>query len=1137
ITAFKDGLMRQLLNCSNCIVKYYQSKAELRQRYENVYDKAMVKDFFDSIYQWDARRMAKALAENAGSMGSSIAQNMLFESLYEGQVILIYKNIADAASSYIRSRLDSNDILNIGNVMLPGFITFCFSPDAKIREWSWRSIKIATNKNVARPASSMVPIFAAVLHKLASRLGDAELFPVSSKNPPMLESACTFDFCLHDVWKGLRVALCRLPHKAKAEIVEALDGFAAILCGHLLKIDGPEFVDALRAFAEIIGACDSAGFWADIKRATRVTPRDFVRLALRHPVVLAHIRKKTPGSAEFSSESLRLQDRVLRPILEWVTPFVLSLELPRDTSAIEALLSMLLLDFCEDREVPPVHSVIFVYTAIAIIRHCLKLPKAAKFDKSGMFILADFINRNVNSIVLIAQGHSPLSQCEKLILQAEDLIDSLLRENLNYTFEAVTQTVEAAQVIKDDPESMSEVLANIEEAKPTVLLFPALLYAILQNPRNVEVVHKSLFAASFLLLFDPVPRDLVECLPSDWRQKCRRFQSERDKIANMAQGLLQLLAEKLDMHDVSTRIKFEADSLTSYLRLLISPSKLLHPVVLRILRGGSQEPEFGGLDDSDIGLQSVNRAFAELDDSERDMLCYSLFDRHKEQFIGSLTEVAKSCRVLVNNNRPAYTCASNIALLASSSISAVSGLIDPGSSEAMARLFFEFCGLLGSILKMSSGSEAHASNWSIYKSCVLAVFRTVYNMLNAIEFSHFVLQVKNNEGNLCESDTIGSLSTCVAQMFSYLGGADELNVASEIIQMFGLVASGLEATLGTSMLYPRETVQDLIRGRTGHLSSEQRRHLKSIMLMPVWESRPVAVSKDRPVRIIIDRDEERFASLKDEDFDDVLNEVIDLTDQQSDQQASQIRGGSAVSAAAATMPTKTEFSKPADAGTEAFIAEFNRRAGALTIEDRQGPAVVESKRHRVGNVGRNVGDHGDHDSDDDDDDDVVVVQTSHQDALAAARRRQQTKMDKWFSATKTESGSSLTSQLSQRKAAAASAAASSTTTSSRESDHGSLLSAKPKKASGSSVFNKLRSSYVTERKLQQREAVVVPKQLVGAPRSMATATASANTMAAGLKLPTSAPASVPPPMYVRNSSKAAIAELEKEQKQAASRKV
>ncbi|KAJ2845789.1 hypothetical protein J3B02_004584, partial [Coemansia erecta] len=579
----------------------------------------------------------------------------------------------------------------------------------------------------------------------------------------------------------------------------------------------------------------------------------------------------------------------------------------------------------------------------------------------------------------------------------------------------------------------------------------------------------------------------------------------------MAQGLLQLLAEKLEMHDVSTRVKFESDTLTSYLRLLISPSKLLHPVVLRILRGGSNESEFGELDDSDLGSLSASKAFAELDDSERDMMCYALFDRHKEQFISSLTEVAKSCRMLVNNNRPAYTCASNIALLASSSISAVSGLIDPGSSEAMARLFFEFCGLLGSILKTSSGTESQANNWSIYKGCVLAVFRTVYNMLNAIEFSHFVRQVKS-KGHLNESDTIGSLSTCLAQMLSYLGGADELNVASEIIQTFGLVASGLAATVGTSMLYPVETVQDLVSGKTGHLSSEQRRHLKSITSMSVWEPRSIAISKSRPVQIIIDDDEEMFASLNDHDFDDILGDSIDMGDQQNAMPASQIQHG------------KYASLKPiADANVELSIADFNKRTSVLTIDDdddRQISVDTSEKREDKGN------------------DEVIEIQLNSQDALNAARRRQQTKMDKWFSTGKNENSPSLTSQLLQRKAAAA-------TASSRDSEWGSLLSTRSKKTNGSSVLSKLRSNFMTERQLQlQRETALIPKQAVNAPRSMATATASANVKISNIMLPAKASASAPaplppPPMYVRNASKAAIEEMEKEKErqQAASRKV
>ncbi|KAJ2586737.1 hypothetical protein H4R99_008366, partial [Coemansia sp. RSA 1722] len=199
-------------------------------------------------------------------MGSSVAQNVLFESLYEGQSILIHNDIADAASRYIRSRLDSGDILNISNVLLPGFIVFCFSSDQKIREWGWRSVKMANNKNVLRPASSMIPIFANVLRKLVGRLDAPESYHVSSKEPSLFANTCAFEFCLQDVWKGLRVALCRLSSKTKEAIVDVLDGFATILCGHLIEIDGTEFVDALRAFAEVIAASESATVWPSIEQ-------------------------------------------------------------------------------------------------------------------------------------------------------------------------------------------------------------------------------------------------------------------------------------------------------------------------------------------------------------------------------------------------------------------------------------------------------------------------------------------------------------------------------------------------------------------------------------------------------------------------------------------------------------------------------------------------------------------------------------------------------------------------------------------------------------------------------------------------------------------------------------------------------
>ncbi|KAJ2374766.1 DEAD-box type RNA helicase, partial [Coemansia sp. RSA 2607] len=758
ITDFKNALTHQLLSCSSCIRAYYQSKIEIIERYKRIYDPERVALFSRTIEEWDTNRIVDALTKftEPGNRSHYSGRNVLLEALYDSRTLLVHKNVAEAASKYIRSKIDSEDMFGMGNVLLPGFITLCFSTDALIRQWAWRSIKFATNKNVEVPAASMIPIYAGVLDQVVIQIEERKAQSTLLKKAVDWADEVTFEFCLEDVWRGLRVSLGRLPPKTKETIVDALDGVSVIVCKSLLDIEDVDFIDALRTFAEVIGAADRAEIWPRIQKDMGYTATDLVRFILDHRDIRHQFRRKLANSDILSAASIETHHRILRPVLEWITPFVASLVLPHDLPALVELVNSLMFRLRQSLDTSIVQSVLTVHMAIAIIKHCFKLPTVEKFSDSGTFVLADFLNKHVGFIVDIAQGKDPLSGSEMLTTRSGELIDIMLREDLDVTYTGFQQIGEIAQNMSKDPDSLdSEVIdsSNI----PTLIQFRPLWMAVLQNPYNTAIVNKALFAASYLLLFDPLPHDMSRCLPEAWRRAYAHFEHERERIADMTRQMLLILADSLETFDFDTRLEFESESLLVLLRCLVSPFKALHAVVMRILRVNQLDP-----DEGEVEWQSSARSVSSLSDMQRDMVCYELFSIHHESFVNSMASIADDCKILVTFNRPAYSCGTNLALIARSVISAASGLIESGSSEAMARLFFGLCGLLGSILKASSEKAIQINDRSIYMDCVLDMFRTVYKMLNAVEFSSFVRLVKDSK-RLNETQTIDALSTCLAQ--------------------------------------------------------------------------------------------------------------------------------------------------------------------------------------------------------------------------------------------------------------------------------------------------------------------------------------------------------------------------------------
>ncbi|KAJ2378409.1 hypothetical protein GGI05_006728, partial [Coemansia sp. RSA 2603] len=365
-------------------------------------------------------------------------------------------------------------------------------------------------------------------------------------------------------------------------------------------------------------------------------------------------------------------------------------------------------------------------------------------------------------------------------------------------------------------------------------------------------------------------------------------------------------------------------------------------------------------------------------------------------------------------------------------------------------------------------------------------------MLNAVEFSSFVRLVKDSK-RLNETQTIDALSTCLAQMLIYLRGPDELNVASGIVKMFGLVASGLADAPGTSMLYPVESVRDLVSGKAGSLSEELRRLLKTITSQKVWEPRSIAISKNRPVQIIIDDDDDMLAAIDDDD----LSAMLDTFDDD-------VISGQPHVSKPASVPTVTKYT-----GASADVSEG---ISSLSVSDDSSKSSSSSSgsstQHNKYAVDRDPG----------------TGFWSSVGEVQQPTRRTQTSVDRWFgkSSGAGSQSDSLTTRLAQRKAETA---AQRTTKSS-----GSLL-AKSKKTGASSGstsrISQMRSEFVKERQAvvgrTLRAPTSVPKQVVQAPRAMATVPVDA--WAADRFGQTPEP---PKPLYVRNASKAALAEIERD---------
>ncbi|KAJ2415024.1 hypothetical protein GGF47_005626, partial [Coemansia sp. RSA 2524] len=302
-----------------------------------------------------------------------------------------------------------------------------------------------------------------------------------------------FPFATDGLWHGLREVFARLPKSCVQDLVDTFDDLVIVTCQALLDASGPEFFDVLHVFSRVISHYDPLNIWPKIEQAIGLTSIAFVKRIFRQAEVRQTFFDCGVARGDLGEESLALCSRQLRPVRDWITPFIGSLQLPSDSAAIVTILEELLLNIRTDNRVPPASAALAVHTAIAIVTHCLKLPPAKNTSNNGLFILVGFLNQNMDIFIDIAQGQSILSESELLITGTERLIDLMIREDLSWSLKAVSEISDQAQNFRNNPEFLINDGSSTYGDAPVLVHFPALWTAIMQNPKNTILFKKALY--------------------------------------------------------------------------------------------------------------------------------------------------------------------------------------------------------------------------------------------------------------------------------------------------------------------------------------------------------------------------------------------------------------------------------------------------------------------------------------------------------------------------------------------------------------------------------------------------------------------------------------------------------------------
>ncbi|KAJ2734626.1 DEAD-box type RNA helicase [Coemansia sp. BCRC 34962] len=1086
IVDYKKALAEQLTRCTSCIGYYYESKAELRVRYLQIYSAGLVDNFFLAIEQWDANRIAQSLCRAmAGDSASGLI--VLFEALCSANNLLYYPDVAAATVKYITSRIDAGNPPKIGTRLLPGVMALCVYDDLRVQQWACRSLKPANSKHAPISADSIVDVFACLLKELACCTRSRAPYTLSSSGalPPHLDKA-TFSFSNDaSLWSGLRMVLGKLSDQSKQDLLLKLDGYPVIVLQLAMGLTGSGFVEGLRAFAGIIGVADRRVVWPKISQYLKITPADFAEFVLNHQAVRVHFYGDATESTDLSDDKLSDFRRKLKPALEWVLPFINSLSLPNDAPAVVALLNGLLYSIRSDPNVPLVRAALAVLTGVHIITHCFGLAPGEKFLADGSFLLGEFLDQRLQTFIDIVQNRDPLSQSELVMDGVEELIDKMLREDLSDAHTGISTISLAARKLRDCYTAQSQFETELADDPPTLIRFLPLWTALLADLLNTNIAKKALSATSYLLLFDSLPDDFVEYLPIPWRVVYGRFEQDRSNILALLKQYLDGIAYSLEGRDVKLRMEFERLVFDSLVCFLVSPAKSLHHASLCILRGVSLDTSSDDIDSNP----------STLDYTDLDMACYEILKRHGNQLLISLTEATNSCKLLVDHSQPAHSCSSGTALLARTTVLAVADLAESKSTEAVAGLFFAFCDLLGSILKASSANAIQTKGRGIYTGAVTVVFQTVYCMLNTMECSDFVRAAKGNN-SLDENEAFHKLSNCVSEMLNYLEGSDKLNVLDDIVKAFGLIANGLLISPGIKVLCPRETMQALVDGTRGCLNPRLRQSFAGITAMPVWEKRAHANSKVKPVQIIFD-DEEALAAADHYDLSDILGANGEVIEIDSSPTTSPVMSLTTSSLVPTPLPAHLDLGPPVvqpPPSAPATLAPTNAVRAQTTATAAPQPSLCA-----IGIPDSKAAD---------DDDDVVEVHFTSEDA-ATSQRKKQTSMDYWIPQNTRQTGTSA--------APSARPLRSTTTT---------TATSKGKKSGGSSVLDQLRNKSVQDHRLLMPNTMKIPRQVVKAPRAMATV--PVDKWASEHFNDPYAPVATESTIHARDVSKEALEEMERD---------
>ncbi|KAJ1927657.1 hypothetical protein FBU59_007202, partial [Linderina macrospora] len=268
--------------------------------------------------------------------------------------------------------------------------------------------------------------------------------------------------------------------------------------------------------------------WTPVRDSMACAPVDFVKLIVNHPQVRATFMDTPAVRADLTDDTLSVANRQLRKVIDWVIPFIGSLDMPKDHEAVDVLLRALFVEFPGMAGVPLACRVVAMHTTIAIVKHSLEWPDERRFLESGESILAGFLKMAAPTLLDIVQGRHELASSEFFVTSVDSFIEVILRDDMQHTFRAVSKYSEVAGDIV-----MSTRDSEMLESPAVLIHYPGLWDGVLREFHNTSIVKKAIFATSYILLFDPLPSHLVRVLPKPWRSAYRRFELERQELTTM----------------------------------------------------------------------------------------------------------------------------------------------------------------------------------------------------------------------------------------------------------------------------------------------------------------------------------------------------------------------------------------------------------------------------------------------------------------------------------------------------------------------------------------------------------------------------------------------------------------------------